>query len=379
MQIKAYQRENFDKLRVFIDQNVERDHLFARDERYLSWQFDSARSPRSIFKNPALLLAWEGPRIVGMIGLISCALNIQGKVFPAVWISTWFCLPEAKINGAGLNLFLKVHQLGYEAVCVLGMSELAKGIYKAFHYEMMEDVPRWIKVMDFEKTVGLLEEVLPQYSSGAIKIFCKNYFNQDKGAVKDKADIVVAPFAGPFTRDWDESWRENFAPGLISTNRDAAYLNWRYVQHPYFSYIAIVARAKENRRILGLAVYRIEIIHGREDKILRIMEFLSLPECAQQLTSAIIRDAEKHGVLFIDFYCSNHKVGKSLESGGFKYFLCQERALFFPTRFQPLENAYFKTTAAIWTSKFLKNKYGHLFTEEALYITKSDSDRDRPN
>lgn len=67
--------------------------------------------------------------------------------------------------------------------------------------------------------------------------------------------------------------------------RDAAYMNWRYKQHPYFSYHTFAPLA--NGRIMGNVVARAVFIKGM--KLLLIMEMHSITKGAQKEINSFLR------------------------------------------------------------------------------------------
>ena len=56
------------------------------------------------------------------------------------------------------------------------------------------------------------------------------------------SEVIVEDWRGPLDCAWDDVWASHFALRLRCTNRDAAYLNWRYVHHPSFCYSLHLAR-----------------------------------------------------------------------------------------------------------------------------------------
>ena len=89
------------QLQHFIASNWNRDHILARDEALLRWQFDGRRLAGGSSDGPSVLLAWEHGSIVGMLGIIPFDLSIPGATAPGCWLSQWFTTPEARSGGVG--------------------------------------------------------------------------------------------------------------------------------------------------------------------------------------------------------------------------------------------------------------------------------------
>lgn len=87
--------------------------------------------------------------------------------------------------------------------------------------------------------------------------------------------------------------------------RDAAYMNWRYKQHPHFSYYTF--SPVENGRVMGNIVARPVIIKGI--RMLLIMEMHSLNDEVKKEMISFVREVAKKENCFIAgiFSCKNGK------------------------------------------------------------------------
>jgi hypothetical protein len=86
---------------------------------------------------------------------------------------------------------------------------------------------------------------------------------------------------------FDELWRaarNEFKVGFV---RDAAYLNWRYVQHPLWRYKILIA--EENGLLLGFMVLRVKDYEGRQKG--HIVDFLARPDRLAPVTAALLRES----------------------------------------------------------------------------------------
>jgi hypothetical protein len=366
-------------LRAFIDQYWRAGHILARDEGLLRWQYDGRRMPRGEFAGVSVLLAKDGAQTVGMLGLIGGECNLRGRVVPGVWLAVLVSVPEARRQLAGLKLLQAVPALGYQAVWVLGINDEVKKIYRAWGYEILEDMPRWVGVLDVERAAGLVREGAAEADTAQVRGWCESYRVQpDAGPEADEV-VEIAVGAGRFGAAWDACWTERLAPRLVSTQRDAAYLNWRYVDHPDFSYAWRIATERRTRSVLGLAVYRIESLRDRPERVLRLVEFLAVPEAAPALARSVVSAAYAQRVTLADFYCTAAGSAAPLERVGFRREVREADAPAFPSRFQPLEPGAFRLRGAFWLAEELRCGVGALLTAEDFYVTKSDGDMDRPN
>jgi hypothetical protein len=145
--------------------------------------------------------------------------------------------------------------------------------------------------------------------------------------------------------------------GFVGACRDAEFVRWRYREHPRFRYEVIEGRT----------AYRIEPVADSSATVMRIVDFLGDDRLATRLAEA----AERAGVVFADFACSSARFGRSLEGAGFE----RERATALPARFQPLDFSDRPIVSCFWGAPRL----GIDFAAGDLYVTRADSDLDRPN
>jgi hypothetical protein len=94
----------------------------------------------------------------------------------------------------------------------------------------------------------------------------------------------------------------------------------------------------------------VEKIRERDEKILRVMEFLSTAEAEGPLAQSLIRAAEDYNTIFADFYCTSEKTARALEVIGFKRHSPDEKGISFPSRFQPFQPGHFEVSGAFWLS-----------------------------
>jgi hypothetical protein len=177
--------------------------------------------------------------------------------------------------------------------------------------------------------------------------------------------------------EWDTCWSHGVARGFVGVIRDAAYLRWRYVQHPIFNYKILMARHRSSG-VGGVLVYRIENVRGRTEQVARICELLTQGrDVTNRLLARLVLEATQVGVSFADFYCSKPIDG--LEDAGFVIEQTLTDAFTFPSRFQPLEQGKRALNSAIRLPVELRGSVQSAMSRGALYLTKSDGDQDRPN
>jgi GNAT superfamily N-acetyltransferase len=379
--IKHCSEDDIGALRRFIDTHWQHGHVLAQDASLLRWQFDQTRTRANTLQGLSVLLAWQGDRIVGMLGLIYFDFNIRGIVSPGVWLSHWLAIPESRADGVGLKLLWAVHDLGYDAIFVLGVNSTARKVYSALGFELLPCMPRWIGVFDVGKTALLLGEASPGTKVTNLDDICAQYCVHMGRKASGDLNVDVVEWNESFVAAWDYFWAGEIAPTLLSPTKHSSYLKWRYIDHPTFKYEIRLALEAATRKVLGLAVFRVERIRERDERVLRVLEFLATPEAENALALSLIRFGQSHNTIFADFHCTSGRAARALELIGFRRHLPAENQAGFPARFQPLEPGHFEIGGAFWLSASLRRKLGpgQLLISNDFYITKSDGDQDRPN
>ncbi len=380
IQIKPCCGEDVDAVARFIDTHWRRGHILARDQSFLRWQFGPTRPNADIGDGLSVFLAWQGDRIVGMLGRIEFQFNVRGTSVPGVWLSHWLSIPDVRGDGVGLRLLWAVRDLGVEAVFVLGMNETAGKVYAALGYELLSRLPRWIGVFDVKRSARLLEGANPGTEVKNLDEMCGRHLVHLGSERSDDPDVQVVEWSESLAPAWDSFWTDQLAPTLLSPSKDSSYVRRRYIDHPTFTYVIRLARSPRIRSVMGLAVFRVETIRGRSEKVLRVLEFLATAKAERALALSLVEAAQSYDTIFADFYCTSERAARALELIGFRPHVAAVGPGF-PARFQPMEGGPSEISGAFWVAASLRRKLdpGRLLASSDFYITKSDGDQDRPN
>jgi GNAT superfamily N-acetyltransferase len=266
----------------------------------------------------AVLVAEEEGRLVAMLGWIEFEACVREERVRGGWMTNWLVVPEAR--GRGLGLALVEHVLGseYDFVGALGANSATLHVLGGAGFAEVV-MHRWARLFDRTKLCELLGG-----------------------------------------RDWREA-PPPAAPdgeGFLGACRDARFLDWRYRRHPRFRY-ELVEDAS------GFAAYRIEQVAGSDARIMRITDIRG----GESLARALVEAAKREGVVFADFYCTSRRFGRPLAEAGFG------AADGLPGRFQPLDFSDRPLVSCFWAAPRL----GEGLFGDDLYVTRADSDLDRPN
>ncbi len=374
--IRPCTEEKIPQVMQFIHQHWHAGHILSRDETLLRWQFHPGRGGTEWFTGLTVVLAMVNGEIGGMLGFIPFDLNLKGITKRGAWLAQWVCVPELRAYNVGLALLWHVHKLKYDALFAIGLSQAGARGTSALGFRPIPALARWVGVFDPATTQHLVQTVAPSANPGLLAQALLPYVI---GSLPRQAAIRITPWADSLREPWDHFWGRALAPFSLGPTRDSSYLLWRYVQHPRFQYEIRVAQAAGTDEILGLTVFRVEAVQGHSAKVMRIVEFLAPPPGNAPLAAALVEAAREQHVAFADFFCTCPEAGAGLEAVGFRRHAEDDSALPLPRHLQPPQLAGSPLCATELLTKELRQYLGNLGDRSDLYITKSDSDQDRPN
>jgi hypothetical protein len=347
-----------EELQAFIDEHWRHGHLLARDAELLRWQHRFPGEDQRL----SFLVARSAGRIVGALGVIVVSFGIHGRRSSAGWLTTWIATPAAREDQGGLRLLRHVLDEPFGFVGTTGANDTALRIYRALGFSIRESVPRWVRVISDDALATLLgDRSLPDGAPSS--------------GPPASGSLRICTWSEGHAERWDELWERRLAPRLIGVWRDAAYLRWRYLEHPHFTYMVRVAE-DENGSLRGMAVYRIAEVQGAEGRVARIVDLHGDAEAMTALASDVVGAAAQAGAAFAEFFCSAGIVAEPLEACGFTVEPEPTHAL--PALIEPLNlelsarlTGAFRVGASVGVDQAV-------FASDALYITRSDCDQDRP-
>jgi GNAT superfamily N-acetyltransferase len=264
----------------------------------------------------AVLVAEERGQLVAMLGWIEFDACVGGERVPGGWMTNWLVVPEARGQKLGLALVERALEAEYELVGALAANAATRHVLGGFGFAEV-GMLRWVRVFDADA----LQELLG-------------------GRELPEAEAPAEARGGT---------------GFVGACRDADFLRRRYREHPSFRYEIVDEKA----------VYRIETVAGSSARVARIVDFLG----DEALAARVAGEAERAGAVFADFYCSSARFGAPLVAAGFT----ADPGL--PGRFQPLDFSDRPIVSCFWAA----SRLGIDFAGGDLYVTRADSDLDRPN
>ena len=158
-----------------------------------------------------------------------------------------------------------------------------------------------------------------------------------------------------------------FPQPCYGAERNRDFLRWRYECHPAFAY----------EFLFSLDFRSILVFHEEREKstgavIIRVVDVLAKPEHQAALFHSALLLAKTRGAAIIDFYCSLGCYDAALKASGF-FDEAEHSDGRIAALFQPLD--FRKTGIRVLASHPDWSSGG----QEDWYVTKADSDQDRPN
>jgi GNAT superfamily N-acetyltransferase len=348
------------ELQRFIEEHWRRGHVLARNQALIRWQHRSAQPERL-----SVLVAEEAGGLVAMLGFIAFSACLQGERARGGWMTNWLVVPEHRGRGLGRALVERALDREFDVVGALGGNETTQTVLSRLGFEGRPSMPRWLRIASADALADLLGDHAAAYPEEAWRAW-----RAHERLGRNSPRAQVTGWSHESAERWDSIFRERFAGTLVGAWRDADHLRRRFVEHPVFSYEILFADT-------GIAVYRIETVRDSGHSLLRIVDFLAEPGAGDALAAALVDAMERERVVFADFFCASRRFGEPLENAGFVLEGSLPASL--PARFQPLDFADRPLASSLWiTGRHTGSGRGWRDAAD-LYVTRSDSDLDRPN
>ncbi len=348
-------------LQRFFHEHWRANHILSRDEALLRWQYGRG-VPGMEGESLTMLLVIEDGGIHGMLGFIPVTMRLtDGREVAGVWLSHWLVVERLRASGAGLQLLARLRQLGYEAIGVLGINATVQELYRRLGFTIIDDLPRHLAITDMDgarslaKAAGLSLAATTLGEWLAPELAMPACVGEWKGT-----------FGGAIKR-----WLCQFSASNGGTVRDAGYMEWRYMAHPRFDYRYLVRQV--DGEVDGVAVWRIEQVRDRGERVLRVIELMATEDAAGELATGLTATARREGACFADLY-GTRLPERGLREAGFRRLAADSSLGHWPSRFQPLDAGYTWLSGAVWC-----RDGNNLIDPGQVVISKSDGDVDRPN
>ncbi|HOK41692.1 MAG TPA: hypothetical protein PLD27_11710 [bacterium] len=306
-----------------------------------------------------------------------CAFDNKNQIVASInYLPTYFYIGEKKYKSAWSTdiltnknysflypFLLKKNLVKYDFYLSMGPSERVKNIcVSQFGFEYRHNIPRVIIVSNASQLIELLKLNQQNRELNFVKLYdyekMTNYF-------AEYSEYFILKSIKELN---EEYWFNLLEKVKATVIKDKAYINWRYLEHPFMKYYLISESATQKA---GLAVVRIEKIRDLDFQVMRILEFIPITGFEKKLISSICRFSLDNNITFIDFFCGAENFVLQLP----KPFLQMEEHLQYniPRLFQPLEwRERYSLNFLFWQKKENKKK----IKINEIYFTKGDAGQD---
>lgn len=360
------------RIRQFLVEHWSTDNIYVREPKLFDWTFGR----RNLWDREgySFALAEDRGKIIGILGAIPFVLNHFGQESRALWLSNYMIAPDYRRGPLAVSLLQTMRRKPFAATIAFGINPRTTPLYQVLRWKVIDNIPRHFAVLPHavERMAEIIRLAYPDWPRERAEALAKGFRVKlpDEPAPSSSCDL---------REDWDQiGWRP-IAQRTAGAARDLEYLQWRYLDHPIFSYRLIAIR--ENDRA-GLLVWRLETIRHATgealDRIGRVVEFLPASRTnAQILFAKFLFDLREADAAGADFYCYHGETRRCLSEMGMPPVETHVDGDCLPARFQPLD----AKSPAIASSMFVPNEMPACSFDAdcAWYWTKSDADQDRPN
>jgi GNAT superfamily N-acetyltransferase len=213
----------------------------------LRWDWQYRRNPNVPGDGPLIWLAREGATVIGQYATMPVRVAVNGKEIDAAWGMDVMVAPERQRQGLGDQLF-RVWDRSVGVSLGLGLSDSSYRLFQKMSWPDIGPVPCLVKPLSRR---ALRRPTWPTAVNRLVSYVTYPWIKLVARARPLEGEVrTVRHFDQSFTRLW-ERVRDQFA---FAVRRDAAYLNWKYIQAPHVRYvIAVLERGGEAH---GYVVYR---------------------------------------------------------------------------------------------------------------------------
>jgi GNAT superfamily N-acetyltransferase len=225
----------------------------SADASRLRWDWQYRLNPNNPGGTPVIWIAREGPTLVGQYATMPVRLQVHGRELEASWGMDVMVAPERQRQGIGEVLFRNWDR-NVGASLGLGLSESSHRLFRKLRWPEPGPVPCFVKPLTRR---ALKRPGWPEPLNAVVSAVTLPFVR-----VVARSRPLRAEMAGirRFPLEFTDLW-ERLAPEFeFAVRRDAAYLNWKYVDAPHVRYC--LATLRRGSALHGYVVYR----HLREPR-----------------------------------------------------------------------------------------------------------------
>lgn len=291
--------EDLDAARAFNARVYTPDSLVFNPE-FFAWQ-NLRCGGRDRTADPGAWGAFDGDRMVGACLISRYDVFLDGRTVPGGWFHYWF----SDVEGKSVGLPLLAHAArGLEVIAGARVTVAAVAAMQAYFRNFLWfEIPRLMAVFDPEAAASLSmkgdREATARYLAGLRR--------------PEPEGSVTCRDLNRFDAAYDSLWREVRGGFLVVTERDARFMNWRYIDHPHLTYRCVWCDTGSGPAVF---VWRDEPVSGTDIFVARVCEAIGSPAALTRAVPAVLEHMNRPEAALVDFFCSNAEVNGALIAGG---------------------------------------------------------------
>jgi len=219
----------------------------AANASQLRWHWQYLQNPNNPPGGPEIWLAREGPTIVGQYATMPVRLTLKGLDISGSWGMDVMVAPERQRQGIGEVLFRTWDQ-NVGASLGLGLSPSSHRLFKKMKWPEVGPVPCLVKPL----TRRALRR--PNWPMPVNRLVSALTYPYVRFISRTKPLGAQVEPIRHFDQRFTELWARVSPSFGLAVRRDAAYLNWKYIEPPHVRYSVVALKRDET--IGGYAVYR---------------------------------------------------------------------------------------------------------------------------
>jgi GNAT superfamily N-acetyltransferase len=220
---------------------------YAANASQLRWHWQYLQNPNTPPDGPEIWLAREGPTIVGQYATMPVRLTLKGLDIAASWGMDVMVAPERQRQGIGEVLFRTWDQ-AVGASLGLGHSPSSHRLFQKMKWPDVGPVPCLVKPLT-RRAVRRTNWPMPLNRLASALTYPYIRFISRTKPLRAQIEPIRH-----FDQRFTELWARVSPSFGLAVTRDAAYLNWKYIEPPHVRYSVVALKRDET--IGGYAVYR---------------------------------------------------------------------------------------------------------------------------
>jgi predicted N-acetyltransferase YhbS len=246
------------------------------DSNRLRWDWQYRLNPSTPASGPLIWVAREGPAVVGQYACMPVRIVAAGQETDAAWGMDVMVAPERQRQGLGDVLF-RTWDRNVGASLGLGLSDSSYRLFQKLNWPDVGPVPCLVKPLSRR---ALRQPGWPMAINRLVSYVTLPWVRLVSRPRPLEGEMrATRHFDERFTRLW-ERVHDRFD---VAVRRDAAYLQWKYIQPPHVRYS--VAMLERDHDVAGYVVYR----HVQEPRgrVTLLVDFLADPDDSQAVLTLL--------------------------------------------------------------------------------------------